>query len=292
MSSTPERSEHSVYTIVYSENSKFLLFQKNDEGYFFSDKATPSTRVIVNAGQQLKHHSKFTFPGGGFDPEKDWASDADVKAEALREFWEECGTVLEDGDIIGRDLKRCGNNKYAGYFLRVRPRALESVREVIAVALKQGEKARAAVRSNSSTTSTPEYFNHYYPKAPMCNELERVFALHTVTNKERIKQLGRDADTDRHHTLIGHIAPLLKYQNAIPNAIPTPGPTATPDPNPAVMYLEVPTVASAAAKAGGAGGGEGKGVGGNVATPRLSKGMRKQMALKRKREEGKEGEGV
>mmetsp|Transcript_1184 Transcript_1184/g.2318 ORF Transcript_1184/g.2318 Transcript_1184/m.2318 type:complete len:94 (-) Transcript_1184:34-315(-) len=78
-----------VYAVVYSPSSEhteglnFLLFLKNDRGYFMCNReAGPNDpkRKIYPHGIPLNGGGKFAFNGGQFDKELDWQNDQHIKS--------------------------------------------------------------------------------------------------------------------------------------------------------------------------------------------------------------------
>ena len=123
-----------VYTIIYTEQRNFLLFKKNNKGYFFKNepRIRPDGKVLEGAGLMA-------FPGGRFDEEGKgelkWENPLHIKFEAVREFKEECGSVLDRRvgkvgkkmQLFQEDVQTDKMGVYGGYFMRVSPASLQEI---------------------------------------------------------------------------------------------------------------------------------------------------------------------
>lgn len=212
------------YTIFYSQDGSFLIFEKRTESFFFH----PDQVFGPNGNPVANGPGTFAFPGGLLNN-----GEADFLG-CLREFTEECGrdivfnfannnrvwnnlrTVTIDGNppiaIPEYHLHTVGNDYHALY-LEVAYADLRQLQVLIAdTNFSEADQARADIANDPNMTYADVV--QQYPFAPMDDELGQVQMWHVRREVDEIRELRNNVGvTDWFFYMINELANTLLGAN-------------------------------------------------------------------------------
>ncbi|KIX21467.1 hypothetical protein SY27_07085 [Flavobacterium sp. 316] len=210
------------YTILYSQEGYFLIFEKREEGFFFHDAVGTGGFIYPPNGIPIKNGGGlFAFPGGAVNQEEE------PFKSCLREYTEECGNsisfnyyplnqpqslaTLSSMSINGETytillgLLETIPDKYYTLYLEM---SLDDLRQIQAIIVSTNFNQASQARENIHYNKIKNYTQIFeaYPFCPLDDELGQVQLWQALREVNEIRLLSKNKATDWYYDMIVYLA--------------------------------------------------------------------------------------